>query len=230
MDALEIVFYFDFISPYAYVAWSAVHALAARAPEPRRVAPVPILFAALLDANGQKGPAEIPSKRNYTFKDAYRKGHRLGLPPLVPPPSHPFNPLVALRVASLPRFDGADGGEARRRVIDALFTTAWRDGKGIETSDDVVAALSAAGLDGAMLVREAETSEVKARLKTQTAEALARGVFGVPTLIADGEIFWGVDSLELAEARLRGQDAVPRELAWAERPASAIRKGSAPPR
>jgi len=226
MGPTDIVFYFDFISPYAYVAWNAIHALAARAPTPRRIEPVPILFAALLDANGQKGPAEIPSKRIYTFKDAYRKAHRLGLPPLVPPPSHPFNPLVALRVASLPRFDGVDGEAARRRLVDALFAAAWRDGKGIEAASDVAAAASAAGLDGAALVREAEMPEAKARLKAQTAGALAAAVFGVPTLIVDGEIFWGVDSLDLAEARLRGEDPVPKDLAWAERPASATRKGS----
>jgi 2-hydroxychromene-2-carboxylate isomerase len=228
MNAPDVVFYFDFISPYAYVAWNAVHAVAERAPSPRRVVAVPILFAALLDANGQKGPAEIPSKRTYTFKDAYRKGHRLGLGPLVPPPSHPFNPLVALRVASLPRFDG-DGG-AQRRLIDVLFATAWRDGKSIETKSDVAGAATAAGFDGETLVREAEAPEAKERLKSRTAEALGRGVFGVPTLIVDGEVFWGVDGLDLAEARLRGEDPVPTDIAWAERPASAIRKGSTAPR
>ncbi len=226
MNPPDLVFYFDFISPYAYVAWNAVHAVAARAPLPRRLVAVPILFAALLDANGQKGPAEIPSKRIYTFKDAYRKAHRLHLPPLVPPPSHPFNPLVALRVASLPSLDADE--DAQRRLIDALFAAAWRDGKSIETKADVATAASAAGFDGEALVGEAETA--KERLKARTAEALARGVFGVPTLIVDGEIFWGVDSLDLAEARLRGEDPVPNDIAWAERPASATRRatGGAP--
>ncbi|MBC7052108.1 2-hydroxychromene-2-carboxylate isomerase, partial [Salmonella enterica subsp. enterica serovar Enteritidis] len=79
----------------------------------------------LLDAHGTKGPAEIPAKRIYTFRDAYRKAHRLGLPPLRPPPSHPFNPLLALRVASS-ELDPA----TKRRLIDALFQATWVAGTG----------------------------------------------------------------------------------------------------
>jgi 2-hydroxychromene-2-carboxylate isomerase len=213
----DLLFYFDFISPYAYVAWNAVYAIAARAPVPGHVVPVPILLAALLDANGQKGPAEIPSQRIYTFKDAYRKGHRLGLPPLVPPPSHPFNPLVALRVASLARFDEPTGEPALRRLIDALFAAAWRDGKSIEGKADVAAIASSAGFDGHALIGEAETAEAKARLKHRTADALARGGFGVPTLVVDGEIYRGIDSLDLVEGHLHGGDSVPKDLAWEHR-------------
>ena len=108
---------------------------------------MPVLFAALLDAHGTKGPAEIPAKRVYTYRDAYRKAHRLGLPTLRPPPSHPFNPLLALRVASLPlaRVD-------QRRLIDALFAATWTLGTGIEAPDAVAAAARAAGLDGDALV------------------------------------------------------------------------------
>src|SRR5512140_3653821 len=93
-----IRFCFDYVSPYAYLAWTQIHALAAR--HGREVTPVPVLFAALLDAAGTKGPAEIPAKRGYVFKDVLRSAHRLRVP-LVPPPAHPFNPLLALRVSSL---------------------------------------------------------------------------------------------------------------------------------
>src|SRR4051794_39152535 len=95
-----LAFYFDFISPYAFIAWTQVHAIAER--NGATVVAIPVLFAGLLDAHGTKGPAETPAKRVYTFRDAYRKAPRAGLPPLRPPPSHPFNPLLALRVASLP--------------------------------------------------------------------------------------------------------------------------------
>jgi 2-hydroxychromene-2-carboxylate isomerase len=74
------------------------------------VDPSPVLFAALLDATGQKGPAEIPRKRAYTFKDVVRSAHRLGVA-IAPPASHPFNPLLALRVAS------ADLAEDQRRAL-----------------------------------------------------------------------------------------------------------------
>lgn len=212
-----LVFYFDFVSPYAFLAWTQVHAIAER--NGRKVAPVPVLFAGLLDAHGTKGPAEIPAKRAYTFRDAYRKAHRLGLPALRPPPSHPFNPLLALRVASSPLEP-----EAKRRLIDALYEATWLLGTGVETAEAVAAAAIRAGLDGEALVREATTPEAKQRLRTATEEAVSRGVFGVPTVFVDGEIFWGTDGLELVEPCLRGEDPVPKDLTWAERPASAMRR------
>ncbi len=92
-----MIFYFDFVSPYAYLASTQVHALAARVG--REVELAPILFAGLLKAHETKGPAEIPAKRAYLAKDLQRKAHALAVPPLVWPPAHPFNPLVALRVA-----------------------------------------------------------------------------------------------------------------------------------
>lgn len=212
-----LAFYFDFISPYAFIAWTHVHAIAER--NGTTVEPIPVLFAGLLDAHGTKGPAEIPAKRVYTFRDAYRKAVRLGLPALRPPPSHPFNPLLALRVASLP-FTGPE----RRRLIDALYEATWVLGTGIETPETVGAAAQKAGFDGEALVRAAQQPEAKLRLRDATAQAVARGVFGVPTVIARDEIFWGVDGLDYVEACLRGEDPVPKDLSWADRPASATRR------
>lgn len=216
-----LLFHFDFVSPYAFIAWTQVHAIAER--NGRAVTPVPVLFAGLLDAHGTKGPAEIPAKRTYTFRDAYRKAHRLGLPALRPPPSHPFNPLLALRVASQP-LDPAP----KRRLIDALFESAWVLGAGVETPAAVLAAASRAGVDGAALIRAASEPESKERLRAATAEAVANGVFGVPTVLVDGEIFWGTDGLELVEAFVRGEDPVPKDLSWAERPATAMRRAVRP--
>lgn len=212
-----LTFYFDFVSPYAFIAWTQVHAIAER--NGRTVQPIPVLFAGLLDAHGTKGPAEIPAKRVYTFRDAYRKAHRLGLPALRPPPSHPFNPLLALRVASAPL-----DMDVKRRLIDALYEATWVLGTGIETPEAVAAAATRVGLDGAALVRDAQAPEAKQRLRDATEEAVAQGVFGVPTVLVDGEIFWGTDGLELVEGFLRGEDPVPKDLSWAERPASAVRR------
>ena len=217
----QVAFYLDFVSPYAFLAWTQVHAIAAR--HGAIVEPIPVLFAGLLDAHGTKGPAEIPAKRAYTFRDAYRKAHRLGLPVLRPPPSHPFNPLVALRVASQPLEP-----DAKRRLIDALFENTWVNGAGVETPEAVAAAASRAGLDGEALVRAALTPESKERLKGATADAVAHGVFGVPTVLVDGEIFWGTDGLELVEGFLRGEDPVPKDLSWADRPVTAMRRAVRP--
>src|SRR4051795_1024240 len=122
-----ITFYFDFISPYAFIAWTQIHAIAER--NGCDVDAVPVLFAGLLDAHGTKGPAEVPAKRVYTFRDAYRKAHRLGLPPIRPPPPPPFNPLLALRAACLP--STLLPGDAQRRLIDALYAATWTHGTGI---------------------------------------------------------------------------------------------------
>jgi 2-hydroxychromene-2-carboxylate isomerase len=214
-----VIFYFDFVSPYAYVASTQVHAIAAK--HGRAVELAPALFAALLGAHGTRGPAEVPAKRAYVFKDALRKAHALGLPPLVLPPSHPFNPLVPLRVAALPMDE-----EVRRRLVAALFAAAWAEGRSIEGAADVAAVATRAGVDGEALVRAAEQPEAKARLRARTDEALARGVFGVPTLVVDTELFWGVDALPFVEGFLRGEDPVPRagrDAGWDVRPSSVVR-------
>jgi len=210
-------FYFDYISPYAYVGWHLVLRLAeARAIE---IVPEPILFAALLNAHGQKGPAEIPAKRGYVFKDAFRKAHAAGLGPLTPPPSHPFNPLLALR-ATL-----AAPVESRARAVTALYAATWGGGGGVESAASVARALDDAGLDGAELVRQASTPEVKSALRVKTEEAIALGVFGVPTLAIGSELFWGVDGLAFVADYLDGRDPVPADLlaTWSPLPASASR-------
>jgi 2-hydroxychromene-2-carboxylate isomerase len=212
-----IRFLFDFISPYAYIAWKQVHAVAER--HGCRVEPVPILFAALLNAHGHKGPAEIPPKRIYTFKHVVRLASRLGVP-LAPPPGHPFNPLLALRVSSLPMAD-----DTRRDLIDRLFDATWAGGPGVEDEQVVARVAGEAGLDGAGAITQARSDEGKARLREQTDAALAAGAFGVPTMLVGSELFWGNDSFPDVELHLRGEDPVtPAVLArWADRPATARR-------
>lgn len=212
-----ITFYFDFISPYAYLAWTQIHALAAK--YGRDVVAVPILFAALLNEYGHKGPAEIPPKRVYIFKDVMRTSVVLGVHTR-PPPAHPFNPLLALRCVSL-----LDDQAERRRAIDALYQEAWGGGRGVTDADVVTAALTAAGLDGASLVARAATDAAKQRVRAQTEQAIADGAFGVPTLLVDGELFWGLDSFPHVERRLQGKD--PADAVdfsqWKNLPAQASR-------
>lgn len=211
-------FYFDFISPYAYLAWTQISALAAR--HQRECELVPTLFAGLLEANGQLGPAEIPRKRLYVFKDSVRLADALGVA-FALPPAHPFNPLLGLRVCST---DLAP--EARARAVAALFPAVWGGGPGITDPATVQRLLDTAGLDGAALIAAAATDEVKRRVRAQTDEALAHGAFGVPSVLADGELFWGVDSLPHVERRLAGNDPMSRVdiAAWRDLPAQAVRR------
>jgi 2-hydroxychromene-2-carboxylate isomerase len=224
VSAQQVTFCFDFISPYAYVGWHAIQAIAARRQLELEVKPV--LFAALLDHHGNMGPAEIPAKRVYVFKDALRTAAVHGLM-LVPPPAHPFRPLLALRIAGL--LDGAK----QRAAIDALFAVAWGGARfgdaGLDDEGVAAAALDAAGLDGRALVARSRAPEVKAALRQATEEAIAADVFGVPSFIAGGEVFWGVDSLGHLERFLDGDDPATDEVLarWGALPATARRPGSA---
>jgi len=200
----QIRFHFDFLSPYAYLAWTQLHALAERTGA--SVEPAPVLLAGLLNHHGQKGPAEIPAKRIYVFKDTLRRAALLGVP-IAPPPSHPFNPLLALRaVLAAPE-------DKRRALVDALFAATWGHAaeKGVERPEVVRAATQAAGID-ADLVELASTQPVKDALRASTEEAIAAGVFGVPTMRVGGELFWGLDSLDLLERHLRGEDPLTPDV------------------
>ncbi len=213
----DIEFLFDFISPYSYLAWTQVGALARR--HGRDLKPIPVLLAAMLNANNSKGPAEIPNKRNYLIKDCMRTAKLLGVPIGVPP-SHPFNPLLALRVAA-----GFDGDANQLRVIDALFAAVWAGGGGVTDPARVAAILDGLGLDGAEAVKRASADAIKARVKESTERAIARGAFGVPTVFVDGELFWGFDAFPHLERFLRGEEQLDPELIerWRVLPASASR-------
>jgi 2-hydroxychromene-2-carboxylate isomerase len=202
--AEPVRFYFDFVSPYAYLAFTQIHAVASRAG--REVELTPILFAALLDAHGTLGPAEVPAKRVYIFKDILRGAHALGVT-LAPPPAHPFNPLLALRAASTEMSPGE-----RKRLVTGLFAAVWGGGPGVVEASVVARIATEAGLDGDAVVRLASSPEAKQRVRERTDEAIALGVFGVPTTRVDGELFWGLDALAHAERRMRGDDPVTPEL------------------
>jgi 2-hydroxychromene-2-carboxylate isomerase len=197
-----IRFYFDYISSNAYLAWTQLPALA----DAHGVAidPVPVLFAGLLEAHGQLGPAEIQAKALWMVKNTLRKAAVLGVP-LNPPAFHPFNPLLALRISSLPL-----PSPQRLSLIDALFRAVWVDRLHVSDPDVVARLADNRGLAGAALVAEAQSSDCKARLRAQTDGAIARGVFGVPSMEVSNELFWGYDDFPYLERYLAGKDPLDR--------------------
>jgi 2-hydroxychromene-2-carboxylate isomerase len=215
-------FHFDFISPYSYLAWTQIHRVAER--HGRAVEPVPVLFAGLLDHHGTKGPAEIPAKRRYLVFDTTRKANALGVP-FGPPRCHPFTPLIALRVASAPM-----EAAARRALIDRIYAGVWSgEGANVEDVETIARFAREAGLDAAKTLADAQSPEGKGRLKDQTARAIADGVFGVPTVLAEGEPFWGVDALpELDRFLAQGEPTIEAgaHARWAAVTSSAERPGS----
>lgn len=190
-----VTLYFDPVSPYVWLASGAIARIEAAG---ARVEMVPVLFAAMLNEHGNKGPAEIEAKRAYTFRDVMRQAAQLGLP-FEGPPGHPFNPLLALRMCTAL----ADQRE-RRRLALASFAAAWE--RGLDVSDAGVMRMLAreCDLDGEALVERAQSAAVKQALSEATATAIAQGVFGVPTFEFEGELFWGGDRVEALLWRLRG--------------------------
>jgi 2-hydroxychromene-2-carboxylate isomerase len=197
--------YFDFISPFAYLQWRLL-----RRDHPELVlAPKPVLLAGILAHVGQLGPAEIPSKRRHTYRQVLWLAREQGVP-LVFPPAHPFNPLAALRLS----LAAAD----RVAAVDAIFAHVWEHGRAGDTAEalaPVAAQLGIADAAGAIAA-----DDVKRELARNGEEAIALGVFGVPTLAIDGELFWGNDATGMAlsyladrgyfdDAEMRRLDALP---------------------
>jgi 2-hydroxychromene-2-carboxylate isomerase len=174
--------YFDFVSPYAYISVQLVD----RLPLSLAVTPTPILFAALLDHWGTVGPAEVAPKRLHTYRQVTWLARRHGLPFRFPP-AHPFNPLNALRLAI------AAGGTLA--VVRTLFHGIW--GEGLDPSDPAACATLAQRVGIEDPAAALADPAVKQRLRSNTEAAIAAGVFGVPTWEADGELFWGVDSFPM---------------------------------
>ena len=179
--------YFDFVSPFSYLHWQKMRPLV----EAGRVEAVPIVFGAVLHALQIRGPAEIPKKREFIYRQALWQARRDGVP-LAFPPAHPFNPLAALRLCV------AAGSTAQ--AIGAIFDAIWREGRALDTPELLAGVAGTLGI--ADPVATLADPAVKDRLRANTDAALAAGVFGVPTLAIDGELFWGNDSHELMQAVL----------------------------
>jgi len=188
---MSVVWYFDFISPFAWLQWPHIKALA----EERPVTLRPVLLAGVLDRVGQKGPAEIPAKREFIYRHVLWRAREAGQP-LRFPPAHPFNPLAALRLCI-----AAGSGVP---ATEAIFDWIWGQGR----EGDTIEALApvATGLGIAEPAAAVADPAVKAQLKANFEAAMAEGVFGVPTLSIDGRLFWGSDAHDFALACLRDPD------------------------
>jgi len=173
----RIVCFFDFVSPFSYLQFAGHRQLFRRSDVELR----PVVFAGLLNHWGQKGPAEITEKRKQTYRFVAWQARKLGIA-LRFPPAHPFNPIHVLRLAV------ALG--ATREVVGTIYEFIWKEGRSV--ADDWTE------LCGRLKVRDANAligaADVKERLRKNGEEAIAAGVFGVPTILVDGEKFWGFDA------------------------------------
>jgi len=180
----SVDWYFDFVSPFSYICLHRLPELGAR------VNFKPVLFAGLLNHWGQKGPAEIPAKRKWTYRWCTWWAQSLGIAFRFPA-EHPFNPLQHLRLAI--------ACDCRAEAVKRIFESLWISGANATDPAAFAALCRELQVDAADLAAE----EVKAALRKSTDDAAALGVFGVPSFVIDGEVFWGADSLDFAKAFLK---------------------------
>ncbi len=178
----KATWYFDFISPFAYLQLARFPKL----PDDLEITPVPVVFGALLQHWGQLGPAEIPPKRRFVYRFFQWNADQLGVP-FAMPPRHPYNPLPALRLCV------AAGGkiEHARAVFDVIY------GQGLQPDSPVgieaiARSLNISDPDAALC-----DPKVKEILRANTERAIGENVFGVPTFVVNGQVFWGGDATEM---------------------------------
>ncbi len=183
--------FFDFISPYSYLQcerWD-------RLPVGLQVQCRPVLLAGLLDHWGQKGPAEITPKRIFIYRQLQWWAEKQGIP-LRFPSGHPFNPLPLLRLAIALDSDIA--------AIREMFRFVWRDGHLPSDQQDLSRLLDHLGVTDAET--KLQSPSVKQQLRDNGKRAIELGVFGVPTFVVDGELFWGADACNFFLDYLRNPD------------------------
>lgn len=211
--------YFDFISPFAYLQSEQLDRLGPRT----RIRYRPVLFAGLLAAHGHKGPAEIPGKREFTYRFAYWQAGKLGIP-FKMPHEHPFNPLPLLRLAI--------ACDCVPEAVHRIFRFVWRDGRLPDLPIEWAELAHDLRLPDAQ--RRIAEPEVKEALRRNTEEAVARGVFGVPTIAVGNELFWGADATAMAAEYLAAGSKFtdPEYARIARLPVGATRRegATAPPK
>jgi 2-hydroxychromene-2-carboxylate isomerase len=186
----QVIWVFDVISPFAYLSLKQLSAVS----DEVQVEFKPVLFAALLKHHGQIGPAEIEPKRRFTYRFALWRARKMGIPMRLPP-AHPFNPLAALRLII--------AAGANRAVVERVFDAIFLEGR--DVADGAVIADLAAQLGISDPQSALSAPAVKQQLMDNTNWAIERGVFGVPTLLIDDEMFWGHDAFEMGLDYLRGE-------------------------
>lgn len=195
----NVDFYFDFASPNAYLVHQVLPGLAERTGA--AISYVPCLLGGIFKATNNKAPmiqyAGIKNKSEYEMLEFRRFITRHGLDKFKMNPHFPVNTLLLMRGAIV-----AQEQNALARYIDAMMPPMWELGRKMDDPSEVVAALDAAGFDGAALLARTQDDAVKGRLAANTEAAVVRGVFGIPTFFVGDEMFFGKERLAQVEELL----------------------------
>jgi 2-hydroxychromene-2-carboxylate isomerase len=194
--AKTLEFYFDYGSPYSYLADTQVEAIATRTGA--TLARKPMLLGGVFKSIGNHSPAELPQKSTWSGFDLPLWARHYGVP-FQRNPFFPINTLALMRGAAAAQIDGSFD-----RYHPAIFKAMWVDSRNLNDFKEVAAVLGAAGLDPQKFGNRIQEQDVKDRLKTATDDAVSRGVFGAPTCFVDGNMFFGNDRLPFVELALKG--------------------------
>jgi 2-hydroxychromene-2-carboxylate isomerase len=190
-------FYFDYGSPYSYLADTQVETIARRTDA--ALSRKPMLLGGVFKATGNSSPAELPAKAGWTASDMPMWARYYGVP-FQRNPHFPVNTLALMRGAAAAQIDGTF-----ERYHPTMFRAMWVEGRNLNDPKEIATVLATAGLDAAKFAKRIQDQEVKDRLKATTDEAVARGVFGAPTSFVDGRMFFGNDRLAFVELALKGE-------------------------
>ncbi len=191
-----VEFYFDFGSPAAYIAYTQLPRIASETGA--ALVWKPMLLGGVFQATGNRSPVEIPAKGPYVMEDLTRCARRFGAA-FAHNPHFPINTLLLMRGAT-----GLQMREPERfdAYVKAVFQSIWVDGRNMNDPATVGAVLQQAGFDAPTILALTQEQGVKDRLKSVTQEAVARGVFGAPTMFVDDQMFWGQDRLDFVREAL----------------------------
>ena len=189
----RITFYLDFVSPFAYLAFETL---------PRILEGLsysidyqPVFLGGLVKHFGQLAPAEIPPKREWTYRHVLWLAQQAGVP-LQMPATHPFNPLPLLRLSLALNPDSGPN----RYVCETIFRHVWQGANDANDEPRVQALRAALGAP------DAPVTDGKLALQAATDMAIREGVFGVPAFIVDDKLFWGLDALPMLRSYLAGDE------------------------
>lgn len=188
------IFYFDFLSPYSYIASQLIQTKFTDIEFDYR----PVVLGTILSKRGVAGPGEIPARRRIGLEDALLLAQHYGFS-FEGPPTHPFNSIYALRSVC-----AVENASLRKKLVHRYFDLAWKEGKSLEDLEHLRACLRELEIEHDP-EDVATRREYRSMLKSYTKDALNTGVWGVPSFVADDLVFFGHDRLELLQSYLRGK-------------------------
>ena len=189
-------FFYDFASPYSYLAATQIDAVCERQGAVARWRP--FLLGAVFKETDNHSPVTIPAKAKYLPLDLEDWAKHYGIE-MTMPAEFPINSVRANRAALVAEQHGLVKEFSR-----ALYEAYWVRGRNASDPEVIAESAERVGLEPANVLAGVERPEIKAKLKTNTAEALALGAFGAPTMVYEGRIYWGNDRLQILEDALKG--------------------------